>query len=109
MNVDRSSNQALLYFEDDREGASDADHDARTEKVIELVNKSGLAFFTGTRYRGRSAMRLSASNWRLSRSDVEIVVAAVGKAIDLARADQGCVICEPCTHRSSPTRPAASL
>lgn len=82
-------NQALLYFEDDREGASDADHDARTEKVIELVNKSGLAFFTGTRYRGRSAMRLSASNWRLSRSDVEIVVAAVREAIELARVDQG--------------------
>lgn len=78
-------NQAILYFEDERPGATAADHDVRTEQVIALINEGGEAYFTGTRYRGRSAMRMSVSNWRIGPADVDRVVSAVAAAIDRAR------------------------
>jgi glutamate/tyrosine decarboxylase-like PLP-dependent enzyme len=55
-------NQGLLRFPDPRRGAGEADHDARTRIVIEAVNATGEAFFSGTVFRGRAAMRVSVVN-----------------------------------------------
>lgn len=75
------ANQAILYFQDERPGARQSDHDARTARVVELVNASGEAYFTTTVYRGRRAMRLSVCNWQVQPSDVERVVTAVATAL----------------------------
>jgi glutamate/tyrosine decarboxylase-like PLP-dependent enzyme len=70
-------NQGLLRFLDSRVNAGDADHDARTEAVINAINLTGEAFFSGTTWRGKRAMRVSVVNWRTSEADVERTVAAV--------------------------------
>jgi len=70
-------NQGLVRFLDPRPGAADADHDARTDAVIAAINDTGEAFFSGTTWRGKRAMRISVVNWRTTSEDVERVVAAV--------------------------------
>jgi hypothetical protein len=45
--------------------------------VIAAILKTGEAFFGGTTWRGRRAMRVSVSNWQTSEEDVERVVDAV--------------------------------
>jgi len=70
-------NQGLVRFLDQRPGAVDADHDARTEHVMAAILKSGEAFFTGTTWRGRRVMRVSVCNWQTSADDVERIVRAV--------------------------------
>jgi hypothetical protein len=56
-------------------------HDRRTEAVIEKINASGEAFFTGTSWRGMRAMRISVCNWRTSEADVDRAVAAAEQAL----------------------------
>lgn len=75
-------NQGLARFVDSRPGASEADHDVRTDAVIAAVNRSGEAFFSGTTWRGKRAMRVSVVNWRTSADDVERAVAAVERALE---------------------------
>ena len=70
-------NQGLIRFLDPRANASDADHDARTDAVINAINMTGEAFFSGTSWRGKRAMRVSVVNWRTNDADVERTVAAV--------------------------------
>jgi hypothetical protein len=70
-------NQGLVRFLDPRPGASDADHDRRTDEVIAAVLATGEAFFGGTNWRGKRAMRVSACNWQTSERDVDRVVHAV--------------------------------
>jgi glutamate/tyrosine decarboxylase-like PLP-dependent enzyme len=70
-------NQGLVRFLDRKAGASDADHDRRTDEVIAKICATGEAFFGGTTWRGRRAMRVSVSNWRTSAEDVRRVVRAV--------------------------------
>jgi glutamate/tyrosine decarboxylase-like PLP-dependent enzyme len=70
-------NQGLVRFLDPRTGATEADHDARTVATIEAINATGEAFFSGTVWRGRQAMRISVVNWRTTDADVTRVVAAV--------------------------------
>ena len=74
-------NQGLLRFPDPKPGASDADHDRRTDEVIAKIVASGEAFFGGTTWRGRRAMRVSVSNWQTSENDVRRVVRAVKKVL----------------------------
>lgn len=74
-------NQGLVRFVDERAGATNADHDARTDRVIEQILEDGEAFFGGvTWHRGR-CMRISVSSWRTSDEDVDRAVAAVARAI----------------------------
>ncbi len=54
----------------------DADHDRRTNQVIEGINASGEAFFTGATWRGRRVMRISICNRRTSEDDVARAIAA---------------------------------
>ena len=69
-------NQGLVRFLDTKAGATEADHDQRTDEVIAAILKTGEAFFGGTTWRGRRAMRVSVSNWQTSVDDVERAVDA---------------------------------
>jgi hypothetical protein len=52
---------------------------------MEEVLASGEAFFTGTTWCGRRAMRVSVCNWQTSEKDVDRVVACVGRILRAAR------------------------
>jgi hypothetical protein len=58
------------------------DHDRHTDAVIAAILKTGEAFFGGTTWQGRRAMRVSVCNWQTSEADVERVIAAVKQAIE---------------------------
>lgn len=77
-------NQGLVRFPDPRPSATDVDHDRHTDAVIAEILKTGEAFFGGTTWRGRRAMRVSVCNWQTSETDVDRVVAAVNQAIQSA-------------------------
>jgi glutamate/tyrosine decarboxylase-like PLP-dependent enzyme len=70
-------NQGLVRFLD----PLGRDHDRRTDEVIEAINRSGEAFFTGTNWRGGRAMRISVCNWRTSEQDVRRTIKSVRKAL----------------------------
>ncbi|HSY70534.1 MAG TPA: pyridoxal-dependent decarboxylase [Edaphobacter sp.] len=82
-------NQGLVRFlapgKDPRPNASVTDNDAFTDHVMEEVLASGEAFFTGTTWRGRRAMRVSVCNWQTSTRDVDRVVACVDRILRAAR------------------------
>jgi aromatic-L-amino-acid decarboxylase len=62
-------------------GASEPDHDRRTDQVIARIVSDGEAFFGGTTWRGKRAMRISVSSWQTTEEDVERVVKAADKAL----------------------------
>lgn len=70
-------NQALVRILDPHPDANDADHDVRTDAVIEAVNATGEAFFSGTTWRGRRVMRISVCNWRTDNDDLARAIAAL--------------------------------
>jgi glutamate/tyrosine decarboxylase-like PLP-dependent enzyme len=74
-------NQGLVRFLDPRPGASEEDHDHWTDKVIAAILAAGEAFFGGTTWRGRRAMRVSVCNWQTGDEDVERVVASVAQVM----------------------------
>ncbi len=76
-------NQGLVRFH--RPNASRVENDLFTDETIERINKAGVAFFSGTTWQGRRAMRVSVVNWRTSERDVEKTIASV--AAVLSRAD----------------------
>jgi glutamate/tyrosine decarboxylase-like PLP-dependent enzyme len=65
-------NQVLFRFEDDR----------TTDEVLARVQASGEAWMGGTSWDGRSAIRLSVSNWRTNERDVARTVAAFDRALN---------------------------
>jgi glutamate/tyrosine decarboxylase-like PLP-dependent enzyme len=68
-------NQGLVSFR--RDGHTPEQDDALTYETIQKVNATGEAFFSGTTWRGRRAMRVSVVNWRTSAGDVDRAIAAV--------------------------------
>jgi glutamate/tyrosine decarboxylase-like PLP-dependent enzyme len=85
-------NQGLVRFLKPREAhpkiplKDDAsDNDAFTDHIIAEILASGEAFFTGTTWRGRRAMRVSVCNWQTAAQDVDRVVACVDKILHAAR------------------------
>ena len=62
-------NQGLLGFGD------------RTDNVIAAINATGEAFFSGTTWHGRRAMRVSVCSWRTSDEDVDRTVSAVANVL----------------------------
>ena len=74
-------NQGLVRFHDPRPGATEEDHDRYTDKVIAGINATGEAFFSGTTWRGRRAMRVSVVNWRTSERDVARAVGAAREVL----------------------------
>jgi glutamate/tyrosine decarboxylase-like PLP-dependent enzyme len=82
-------NQGLVRFLNPRPGATEQNHDRRTDEVIEAICATGEAVFGGTTWRGRRAMRVSVSNWRTSDEDVERVVKAVAGVLGGSAAASG--------------------
>jgi hypothetical protein len=50
--------------------------------VIAEVNRTGEAFFSGTTWRGKRAMRVSVVNWRTTESDVDRAIAAIRSVLE---------------------------
>ncbi|MGV2290495.1 aminotransferase class V-fold PLP-dependent enzyme [Trinickia sp. YCB016] len=69
-------NQGLVRFLD-RDGA----HDARTDATIAAIQASGVAWFGGTTWRGKRAMRISVCNWRTTDDDVRRTLDAVAQIV----------------------------
>jgi glutamate/tyrosine decarboxylase-like PLP-dependent enzyme len=63
-------NQVLLRFESDE----------RTLAVLDVVQRSGEAWMSGTVWDGRQAIRISVSNWQTSEEDIDRTVAAFAAA-----------------------------
>jgi glutamate/tyrosine decarboxylase-like PLP-dependent enzyme len=74
-------NQGLVRFHDPRPGATEEDHNRRTDEVMAAINATGEAFFTGTTWKGRRCMRVSVSSWRTTEDDVDRAVAAVDRVL----------------------------
>jgi aromatic-L-amino-acid decarboxylase len=74
-------NQGLVRFLSPNPEAGDAEHDQWTDAVIAAINREGTAFFSGTTWRGRRAMRISVVNWRTSAGDIEATVQAVSRVL----------------------------
>ncbi len=62
--------------------AGDGDHDGRTDAVIAAIRATGLAWFGGTTWQGRRAMRISVCNWRTDADDIELTLEAVRAALE---------------------------
>ncbi len=74
-------NQGLVRFHDPKPGATDADHDRRTDQIIGAVLRGGEAFFGGATWRDRRCMRVSVCNWQTNGGDVDRAVDAVRRAL----------------------------
>lgn len=78
-------NQGLLRFIDPAVDQTSADaikmNDAFTEQVIDEINATGGAFFSSSRWRNLTVMRVSVVNWRTSDEDVENVIQKVTDAL----------------------------
>jgi glutamate/tyrosine decarboxylase-like PLP-dependent enzyme len=72
-------NQGLIRFE--QAGDSGESNDAFTDLVVQKINATGEAFFSGTTWRGRRAMRVSVVNWRTTEEDIKRTIAAVALII----------------------------
>lgn len=66
------SNQVLVRWL-----SPDGDHGALVERVMAGVRTEGVAFFSGTTYRGERLMRIAVSDWATDDDDVERVVEAL--------------------------------
>lgn len=69
-------NQGLVRFLDER-----GNHDQRTDEIIRKVNQTGEAWFGGTVWNDMRVMRISVSNFRTSRADINRAVAAIRQAL----------------------------
>lgn len=74
-------NQGLVRFLDPDAGASQQDHDRRTDEMIAKINRAGEAFFSATTWRGRRAMRVSVCNWQTTAEDVTRTVASIAELL----------------------------
>jgi len=74
-------NQGLVRFLDLNAVASEQDHDRRTDDMVARINAAGEAFFSGTTWRGRRAMRVSVCNWRTTTDDVMRTVTNVAQLL----------------------------
>ena len=72
-------NQGLLRFV--RLGESEEANDGFTDEIIAKINATGEAFFSGTTWRGRRAMRVSVVNWRTNEQDVKRAIAAAASVL----------------------------
>ncbi len=74
-------NQGMVRFLDPRPGATEQDHDARTDQVTAAINATGEAYFTNTTWRGTRCMRVSVSSWRTTTADVDRAVQAARQVL----------------------------
>jgi glutamate/tyrosine decarboxylase-like PLP-dependent enzyme len=76
-------NQILVRF-DGADGA-DAAGDARTQAVIDAVQRDGTAWLSGTTWAGRAAMRFSISGWQTTEDDIDRTAAVIIDAAERLR------------------------
>jgi glutamate/tyrosine decarboxylase-like PLP-dependent enzyme len=81
-------NQAMVRFLDPNPNATEGDHDRFTDDVMAAIRATGEAFFTGTRWHGVRAMRISVSNWQTSFDDVDRVVACIAQVLEDLRSSR---------------------
>jgi hypothetical protein len=74
-------NQGLVRFLSPTSGATEEDHDRRTDEVIGRILDQGGAFFGGIAWRGKRAMRVSVCNWQTAQPHIERAIAAVAEAL----------------------------
>jgi glutamate/tyrosine decarboxylase-like PLP-dependent enzyme len=74
-------NQGLVRFLDLKAGASEEDHDRKTVAMISEINAAGEAFFSGTLWMGRRAMRVSVCNWQTTKDDVSRTVNSIARLL----------------------------
>jgi len=74
-----SLNQGLVRFV--IPGGTEEQNDRFTDQVIDAINATGEAFFSGTTRHGRRAMRISVVNWRTSQQDIDRSIDAVRSAL----------------------------
>jgi hypothetical protein len=74
-------NQGLVRFLDPN-ASHEADHDRRTDAMIQAINDTGEAFFSGATWNGQRVMRISVCNWRTSAADVERTIIAVASVLN---------------------------
>jgi glutamate/tyrosine decarboxylase-like PLP-dependent enzyme len=77
-------NQGLVRFLNPSPTATAADHDIFTDQIITAICAEGTAFFTGTTFQGRRAMRISVCNWQTNDEDIDAVVSAVERIVATA-------------------------
>jgi len=75
-------NQGLVRYLDPSPGATEADHNRWTDRVIEEIQQTGEAFFGGTTWQGKRCMRISVCNWQTTPEDVDRAVNAVKNALE---------------------------
>jgi glutamate/tyrosine decarboxylase-like PLP-dependent enzyme len=75
-------NQGLVRFLSNDPQATEDDHDRRTDEVIAAIDAAGEAFFGGTTWRGRRAMRVNVCNWRTTEADVRRAVRSIEKVLE---------------------------
>ncbi len=68
-------NQVLVSFGSDK----------FTDRVIEAIQKEGTLWCGGTRWQGRTAMRISVSSWATTEVDVRKSVAAITEIVSHER------------------------
>jgi glutamate/tyrosine decarboxylase-like PLP-dependent enzyme len=74
-------NQGLVRFLSPISGANDSDHDRHTDATIAGILKDGGAFFGGTTWRGKRAMRISVCNWQTSAHHVARAIETVRRVL----------------------------
>jgi glutamate/tyrosine decarboxylase-like PLP-dependent enzyme len=57
------------------------DGDERTKQAIARVQEDGVAWLSGTRWRGNEAIRISIVNWRTDEADVDATAASIVDAV----------------------------
>jgi glutamate/tyrosine decarboxylase-like PLP-dependent enzyme len=72
-------NQGLVRFL--APSGTEPDHDRHTDQVIASTVEAGEAFFSGTTWRGRRAMRVSVCNWRTTSEDVRRTLQSVASVL----------------------------
>jgi glutamate/tyrosine decarboxylase-like PLP-dependent enzyme len=75
-------NQGMICFS--RRSQTSEENDAFTDEIIQRINATGEAFFSGTTWRGRRAMRVSVVNWRTNAEHVTRAIAAVRSVLNAA-------------------------
>jgi glutamate/tyrosine decarboxylase-like PLP-dependent enzyme len=78
------SNQVLVRWL-----APDGDHGRRADAVMAGIRAEGLAFFSGTTYRGERLMRISVSDWATDTDDVDRVAEALLQHAEQRTSDRG--------------------
>jgi hypothetical protein len=74
-------NQGLVRFRGPTPEATEADHDRRTDRIIQRILANGGAFFGGTTWRGKRAMRISVVNWQTAQRHVDQAIKCVAEVL----------------------------